>query len=266
MAEHNSNVGWMDVTSPGRNEIVFEGKNKEYGAYLIRKKYQTVVLIAIGISTVAMVIGVSVPLLMKFLSGKKKDEVVTVKVDFKALPPPDKNLPPPPPPPPPPPKPIVNELKVTPPVIAKINVDTTIATVKQVQATNAGTQNVKGKDTMIVTPPPQNNVIGDNPDQVFTILKENAKFPGGDINKWLSEHIDYPEPAKDAQIQGTVYISFVVEKDGSVSTVKILRGVNKYLDDEAKRVINAMPKWSPGQQNGHSVRQLFNVPIHFILK
>jgi protein TonB len=265
MAEPKTMGGWMDVTSNVRNEIVFEGRNKEYGAYYVRKKYQRVILISLAISIASLVIGISVPLILKVLNLKKNDEVVNIHVDLKAPPPPDKNTPPPPPPPPPPPKPIVNELKVTPPVIAKINVDTNIATVKAVQTTNAGAQNVKGKDTMIIQPIVTNNVIGDDPDKVFTIVQVQAKFPG-DINKWLGDHIEYPEQAKDANIQGTVYMSFVVEKDGSVSAVKVLRGVNNYLDNEATRVINKMPHWSPGQQNGHSVRQLYMVPIHFILR
>jgi periplasmic protein TonB len=265
MAEEKTMGGWMDVTSETRNEIVFEGRNKEYGAYYVRKKYQKVILISMGIAVGSLVVGISIPLLLKVLNLKKKDDVVTVKVDLKALPPPDKNLPPPPPPPPPPPKPLVNQLKVTPPVIAKINPDTVIATVKQVQVTNAGNTNQKGKDTMIIAPLPTNNAIGDDLNKVFTIVQQKPAFPG-DINKYLADHIEYPEQAKDANIQGTVYVSFIVERDGSVTQVSILRGVNNYLNDEAKRVISTMPKWSPGQQNGHAVRVQYMVPIHFILR
>lgn len=257
--------GWMDVTSDVRNEIVFEGRNKEYGAYFVRKKYQKIIIIALGIAVGSMVVGISIPLLLKVFNLKKKDDVVTVKVDLKALPPPDKNLPPPPPPPPPPPKPLVNQLKVTPPVIAKINVDTTIATVKQVQATNAGATNQKGKDTMIIAPIQTTAAIGDDPNKVFTIVQQKPAFPG-DVNKWLADHIDYPEQAKDANIQGTVYVSFVVEKDGSVSGVTVLRGPNSYLNEEAKNKVSSMPKWSPGQQNGHAVRVQYMLPVHFVLR
>jgi len=257
--------GWMDVTSNTRNEIVFEGKNKEYGAYYVRKKYSRVMLIAMGIAIAAMVIGVSFPLLLKVFTPKHKDDVVTIKVDLKAPPPPDKNLPPPPPPPPPPPKPLINQLKVTPPVVAKVNVDTAIATVKQIQVTNAGTTNVKGKDTMIIAPVAPAAPLGDDDNKVFMIVQQAPKFPG-DVEKWLGDHIDYPEQAKDANIQGTVFVSFIVEKDGSVSAVKIARGVNSYLDNEALRVVTKMPKWAAGQQNGHSVRVSFTVPIRFVLK
>jgi periplasmic protein TonB len=264
MAEHKNMGGWMDVTSEFRNEVVFEGRNKEYGAYIIRKKYQKAIILALCIAAGSMVVGISIPLLLKFLNLKKQEEVVNVKVNLTAPPPVDPHLPPPPPPPPPPPKPLINQLKVTPPVIAKINVDTTIATVKQIQVTNAGTTNQKGKDT-IIAPIVSSNVIGDDANKVFTIVQQKPAFPG-DINKWLGEHINYPEQAKDANISGTVYMSFVVEKDGSVSGVSVLRGVNSYLNDEAKRVISVMPKWTPGQQNGHTVRVQYMVPIHFVLR
>jgi periplasmic protein TonB len=265
MADHKSMGGWMDVTSDGRNEIVFEGRNKEYGAYFVRKKYHRAILLALGIATGTMVIGISIPLILKILKTKSAEEVINVKVNLTAPPPINPNLPPPPPPPPPPPKPLIKELKVTPPVIAKINVDTTIATVKQVQQTNVGNVNQKGKDTMVIQPIAAPSAIGDDADKVFTIVQQMPKFPG-DINKYLADHIEYPEQAKDANIQGTVFISFVVEKDGSVTAIKVLRGVNNYLDNEAKRVINGMPKWSPGEQNGHSVRVQYMVPIHFILR
>ncbi len=101
--------------------------------------------------------------------------------------------------------------------------------------------------------------------EIYTIVKTQPKFPG-DINKYLSDSIRYPDEAKDANKQGTVYLQFVVEKDGSVSTVKVLRGVCPSLDNESIRVISAMPRWTPGMQDGHKVRVLFCVPIHYILK
>jgi protein TonB len=265
MAEHKSLGGWMDVTSEGRNEIVFEGRNKAYGAYFVRKKYNRVMLSALGFATATLVLGISIPLILKILKTKSAEEVVNIKVNLTAPPPINPHTPPPPPPPPPPPKPLIKELKVTPPVIAKVNVDTTIATVKQVQQTNVGNVNQKGKDTMIIQPVAPPSTIGDDADKIFTIVQQKPEFPG-DINKWLADHIDYPEQAKDANIQGTVYVSFVVEKDGSVTAVKILRGVNTYLDDEAKNKVMSMPKWKAGEQNGHAVRVQYMLPVHFVLR
>jgi len=112
-----------------------------------------------------------------------------------------------------------------------------------------------------------NSVIGDaSANQVFTIVQQMPAFPG-DVNKYLSEHINYPEVEKEAQITGTVFINFIVEKDGSISNVKVLKGVSggPGLDKEAVKVISAMPKWSVGMQNGHPVRVSYNIPIRFVL-
>lgn len=264
MTGQKSMGGWMDVTSDIRNEIVFEGRNKEYGAYFVRKKYRKVILIALGISVLIIVAGMGIPLLLKELNKNKKEEVVTIKVDLKAPPPTDPHLPPPPPPPPPPKQPIVNQLKVTPPVIAKINVDTNIATVKQVQVTNVGTVNQKGKDTMIMAPIAAPAATGEDLNKIWTFVQQKPVFPG-DIYKYLQDHIEYPEQAREAGIQGTVYVSFVVERDGSISQVSILRGVNSDLNEEAMRVVSHMPKFTPGQQNGHAVRVTFMLPIKFTL-
>lgn len=110
----------------------------------------------------------------------------------------------------------------------------------------------------------QNTETGSDPNEVYTIVQQAPKFPGN-INTWLSDNIAYPSDAKKDSIQGTVYVSFVVEKDGSVSGVKVLRGDNKLLDDESVRVVSSMPKWSPGMQNGHTVRVQYMVPIRYML-
>lgn len=105
-----------------------------------------------------------------------------------------------------------------------------------------------------------------DPDKVYSIVQSQPKFPG-DLNKYLSDNIKYPEDARLSNIQGTVYVSFIVEKNGSVSTVKILRGVQggRSLENEAIRVVSAMPAWTPGVQNGNPVRVQYNLPIHFML-
>jgi len=101
--------------------------------------------------------------------------------------------------------------------------------------------------------------------KVYIVVQTQPKFPG-DVNKYLSDSIKYPDDAKAANKQGTVFVQFVVEKDGSVSSVKVLRGVCPSLDNESVRVISAMPKWSPGMQNGHRVRVSYCVPIRYKLK
>lgn len=104
-------------------------------------------------------------------------------------------------------------------------------------------------------------------EEVFVFVEENPSYPGGDEAriKFLSANIKYPDIAKEGNIQGTVYVTFVVEKDGSVSNVKVLRGIGGGCDEEAVNVIKKMPKWSPGKQRGRAVRAQFNMPIKFTL-
>ena len=104
-------------------------------------------------------------------------------------------------------------------------------------------------------------------DEIFVFVEENPQFPGGDSErlKFLQNNITYPEKAMEKGIQGTVYITFIIEKDGSVTNVKVLRGIGGGCDEEAVRVIRKMPKWIPGKQRGKVVRCQFNMPIKFTL-
>jgi TonB family protein len=104
-------------------------------------------------------------------------------------------------------------------------------------------------------------------DDVYTVVEEMPQFPGGDEAriKYMISSIKYPEDAKKKGVQGTVYVTFVVETDGSISTVKVLRGIGTGCDEEAVRVIREMPQWIPGKQSGKTVRVQFNMPIKFAL-
>ncbi|MBK6964855.1 MAG: TonB family protein [Bacteroidales bacterium] len=107
----------------------------------------------------------------------------------------------------------------------------------------------------------------DTNQEVFTVVEVAPQFPGGADaqQKFMIQNISYPAEAKSKGIQGTVYVNFIVEKDGSVSNAKVLRGVATSLDTEALRVINSMPRWTPGTQRGEPVRVSFNIPIKFSL-
>ena len=104
--------------------------------------------------------------------------------------------------------------------------------------------------------------------EVFTVVEENPEFDGGmeGLYKYLSSNIHYPEKAKEEKIQGRVFVTFVIEKDGSVSDAKVIRGIGGGCDEEALRVVNNMPKWKPGKQKGKPVRVQYNLPIYFQLK
>ena len=93
-------------------------------------------------------------------------------------------------------------------------------------------------------------------------------FPGGpaELMKWLGSHVQYPAIAQENGVQGRVIVAFVVEKDGSVTDVTVVRSVDPSLDKEAARVVRQMPKWIPGKQNGAAVRVKYNVPVTFKLQ
>jgi periplasmic protein TonB len=103
--------------------------------------------------------------------------------------------------------------------------------------------------------------------EIFTVVEESPSFPGGDVAriKFLQQNIVYPQMARESGIQGTVYVTFVVERNGNVTDVRVLRGIGGGCDEEAVRVIKAMPKWQPGKQRGKPVRVQFNMPIKFTL-
>ena len=104
--------------------------------------------------------------------------------------------------------------------------------------------------------------------EIFTIVEEQPGFPGGEakLMEYLGKNIQYPPVARESNIQGTVFVTFVVEPDGSVSNVKTLRGIGGGCDEEAMRVVRNMPKWKAGKQRGKPVRVQFNLPIRFVLQ
>ena len=103
---------------------------------------------------------------------------------------------------------------------------------------------------------------------IFTIVEDMPTFPGGDaaLMKYLGQNIKYPSIAKDAGIQGTVYVTFVVDEKGEVNDVKVLRSIGGGCDEEAIRVVESMPKWKPGKQRGKPVKVQYNLPIRFTLR
>ena len=103
---------------------------------------------------------------------------------------------------------------------------------------------------------------------VFTVVESMPVFRGGmqELYVYLGNNIKYPVMAKESGIQGKVYVTFVVERDGSITSVKVLRGIGGGCDEEAIRVVKAMPRWTPGKQRGKPVRVQYNLPVRFTLQ
>jgi protein TonB len=107
--------------------------------------------------------------------------------------------------------------------------------------------------------------VDENGEKVWIVVDVMPSYSGGQeaLNSFLAKNLKYPVKAIEKGIQGTVYVQFVVEKDGGIGKVKIVRSANKYLDKEAIRVIKLMPEWNPGMQEGEAVRTWFTLPVRF---
>jgi protein TonB len=207
------------------------------------------------------------PLINAYLNKEKllreKEKSVTAEV-MNA---PKEDLPPPPPPPPPP-EALVEKVKFTAPkVVEDTNVESDFG--KQDQLSQNKNTEVPTEEVQVEEKEVKTQVIEQKVEaEVFLIVEEPPTFPGGDaaLYKWLGENLKYPEEAKELGIQGRVFVSFVVEPDGTPSNVVVKRGIGGGCDEEAIRIVKAMPKWSPGKQRGQPVRVQFNLPIKFTLQ
>jgi len=160
------------------------------------------------------------------------------------------------PPPPPPPAPEVVE------VLNVVENDVQTASI------DINTEDDKNKIVDVIAPPVATQVIEEDEQVIFQVVETMPSFPGGDAElfKFLSNNVKYPVIAQENGIQGRVICQFVVNKDGSIVDVEVVRAVDASLDKEAIRVIKSMPKWSPGKQRGKAVRVKYTVPVNFRLQ
>jgi protein TonB len=252
----------------GFDELIFENRNKEYGAYWLRKRYNAVVVLSL---IAASLIGISV-VVVPFLNflGKQHNNgsevnMRYVQVAMDRMSPPEDNLIIPPPPGPPPPSSQPSVKYVAPVVVDSVlPIEKPMPSVAEVQASKGDTNLVA-----IASTGEQNAIMGDPGGEAvsdFFLLESRPTFKDGDVEKfreWVAKRVIYPKAAQDNGIQGRVYLTFIVERDGSVSNVKVVRGVDPLLDNEAIKAIGASPLWSPGKQRGNPVRVRFSIFLNF---
>jgi periplasmic protein TonB len=266
---------WSSVTAPIRNDMVFEGRGKTYGAFELRNKYNKTVVIALIASTILFVGLGAAPLIANLISGLKADEKVVpmdVTPTLEIPPPIDETEPPPPPPPPPPPA--IETIKfIAPEIKDDANETDPPPPQEKLDDVQASTETQKGTgDDNIIIPEESGTgpVTETKPDEIFSYVEEMPEFPGGDgaLMKYMLSNVVYPQMEKEAGIQGTVTVQFVVETDGSVSNVTVLRGVSggEGCDKEAVRVAKTIPKWKPGKSNGKPARVYYRCPVKFVLR
>lgn len=249
--------------------MVFEGKNKAYGAYVLRKENPKVTLIALFIGAAIFASLLALPMLDWSSDNDEVEEKVTM-VDMAKLAAPPVEEPKPliPPPPPPPPAPKIDEVKfVKPKVVEKEKVVEEIKTIEELKDKNVGAKDVKGRDDgKIVIDAPSGEgdkdakIVEDN--TVYNAVEVKPDFPGGLQKFYDFVGKNYRAPEED--IKGKVYVQFVVEKDGSLTDIKVMRDIGYGTGAEAIRVLKKSPKWKPGIQNGRPVRVLYSLPISIV--
>lgn len=260
---------WQQVTSVTRNDIVFEDRNKAYGAYMIRKNYdKRILFIMLGL---CILIGGSFGV-YKYIKSIPEPKIEEAPVDMTQFdlppPPPEEEVPPPPVEPPPP-----NEKMIAfiPPIVVDAPTEDKLPTEDELKNQNVGDQDVKGNDNFNPDPDPITYAPPPPPPPDDPVeVDEPAMFPGGKkaFIAFLQDNLNYPQTAQEEGIQGTTWIGFVVDREGNMSEVAVLKKLPgcPECDAEALRVVKKVPKWIPGKNNGKPAKSRFQVPITYQLE
>ncbi|MCX6260815.1 MAG: energy transducer TonB [Bacteroidia bacterium] len=253
------------INAPAFDDIVFENRNKEYGAYSLRKKYNRNVIIALIIGILILGTAVITPYLnAKAAENKAKKAERQVEIKMENLDQPQQIAPPPPPPPPPPDA--VQQARYVPPVVVDSVKPEEAAQLMSADQAQVEVQNAEVvEEVAVVADEVKENVDEAEP---FVVVEEMPMFPGGEVAllAFIADHTQYPEVAKENNIQGKVIVRFCVTSKGGVDKVEILKSVDPELDKEAIRVVKTLPTFKPGKQGGKPVPVWFMVPINFTLK
>jgi len=266
----------IDLFNPQWLDVVFDGRNKNYGAYELRKGNSKTTSRAVIIGSLLFIVMVSLPLIIRYISGILPEEEKVKITEVVLAPPPPINKEELPPPPPEPPKPKVDQIKFPPPVVVPAEQvrDEEPPTVEELKVADPGQKTIEGDpnaDIVIDEPvgeaPKEVAVIEDNSIKDFASVEVLPEFQGGMAGwgKYLQKNLKYPPMARENNITGRVIMSFVVEKNGNLTDIKVLRGIGGGCDEEAIRVLKNAPAWKPGIQNGRPVRVAYTMPIFFQL-
>ena len=257
----------LDILKNQWLDIVFEGRNKTYGAYELRKSNRKTTIKALILGALFFSFAVAAPLILNLIPEGKDQEIDRdIKITAIKLPPkkeePIKNLPPPPPPPP-----KVDQVKFVKPVVAKAEeVTEEPPKIVEIKDKKLGAVTIKGDPDAVLTVEPVGTgtaaVVEEVDNQIYNTAGIEVKpdFPGG-INKFYKFVGDNYQTPEEEGLKGKVYITFVVEKDGSLTDIKVIRDIGYGTGKEAIRVLKKSPRWSPGVQNGKPVRVLYSLPI-----
>ena len=274
----------VDLIENGWVDLVFEGKNQSYGAYQLRKdtgkrNLKALITMFLIFAAIAAIVIAKVSIdnyiasrnaaieadvelqslaEKKEAKAEKKDEPEVEKIEIEH---------------------VKSSVAFTVPEIKKddeVKEEQEIKSQDELQETNtaigafnvegndeAGGEVLKAKEVIAEPEPPKVEET-----KVFDVVEEMPQFPGGQaaLLEYLAKNIKYPVVAEENGVQGRVIVTFVVERDGSITDVKVVKSVDPSLDKEATRVVKSMPKWQPGKQNGSAVRVKYTVPVQFRLQ
>ena len=250
------------------DDLLFETRNRDYGAYQLRKRYNSVVFAGIIMATLLVSSAVIIPFILTPDSGHVlRGGFNYVQVQMENLKPPIDEIMVPPAPPPPEAAHIQEIVKYNPPVVVDtiLPLETTLATTEEALTQSSSDQievdgTGNGEDLL-------SGQEGTATDEPFFVVEVMPSFKGGDIDKfreWVLKRTSYPQIAIDKKIQGRVFLTFIVETDGAVTNVTIIKGVDPIIDNEAVKAIQASPNWSPGLQRGQPVRVRYQMSLSFV--
>ncbi|SEP30672.1 energy transducer TonB [Mucilaginibacter sp. AW1-7] len=267
----------LDILDQKWIDVVFNLRNKSYGAYELRKDNSKNTSRALIYAIVFFVLVVSAPTIIAKIRGliPKADDKVKITDVVLLPPPPVDQTKKPPPPPPEPPKPKVDQVRFPPPIVKPDNEvkEKDPPTVKELQVADPGQKDQKGdpNQEIRIDEPVGNSdikqVVEEDPNKIFASVENLPEFPGGQDKfiAYLSKTIRYPAVDRENGTQGRVILTFVVERDGSLTDIKVSRSLSPGTDAEAVRALKSSPKWKPGIQNGRPVRVQYSVPVSFAL-
>lgn len=277
----------VDLSSQEWRDIVFEGKNKDFGAYVLRsgspRRHNMAMIVLIVVLAVVALLAILVNTVIQKAEERPEDEIDQAMVEMAAEAEPEET---------PEDEPqkfeeqeleevvqeeLLNTQKMT--EVAIVNddeVDEEIKSQDEIKEDDraVGTQNEdRGVDDIINAQVHKEVVVVEEkkpepePDKVFDVVEQPPVFPGGDaaLLKYVHDHLQYPQIAAENNVQGRVVVQFVVTKTGQVGEVKVVRPRDPDLDKEAVRVVKSLPKFNPGKQNGNSVNVWYTLPISFKL-
>lgn len=271
----------IDLIDNSWVDLVFEGKNQAYGAYQLRKNtgkrnLWSIFIMLIAAALIAAVVGanaiisaasegdadIAADVNLSALAEKKAEVEEKAPVKIEEVKPVEQ---------------VKSSIKFVPPVVKEdkdVHEDKELKSQDELNETKTaiGGFDVKGNtddaDAQVLKAVEEVAQPEPKPaeDKIFDVVEQAPTFKEGDVRAWLSKNMQYPAVAAENGISGRVVVGFVVERDGSISHVQVLRGVDPSLDKEAVRVVKSMPKWNPGMQNGSPVRVKYNVPVQFKLQ